>query len=162
MPLTKLQINALHFAAESAHACEVATDLPAAISVAQWALESGWGRSQPGNNCFGIKAYAGAYGAQELETWEEKDGKAEQVKQVFATFPTLAQCFIMHAVLITGGERYEDVWQDYLSDADQKRAIAGLIRGIAPIYATDPDYADKLFAILAMPEVQVALNSVNT
>ena len=157
MPLTKLQVNALHFAAESAHVCEVATGLPAALTVAQWALESHWGDAQPQNNCFGIKGYPGAAGAQDLETWEEVDGKPVSTCQTFATFPTLAQCFIKHAQIITNGESYRKAWLDYKAADD----IPALIRAIAPIYATDPEYADKIFAILAMPEVHTALNTVN-
>jgi len=52
---------------------------PAEITVAQWALESGWGASAPGNNCFGIKAYHGCV-AQTLPTLEYVDG--EQVRRV--------------------------------------------------------------------------------
>jgi hypothetical protein len=57
--LTPSQLQRLASAAKSAFACEQRTGLPAETTVAQWALESGWGARAPDNNCFGIKAYSG-------------------------------------------------------------------------------------------------------
>jgi hypothetical protein len=54
---TKSQLERPSAAAESACLCEQTTGLPAEITVAQWAIESGWGATAPDNNCFGIKAY---------------------------------------------------------------------------------------------------------
>ena len=39
-----------------AQACQRATGIPASITIAQAALETGWGKDVMGNNLFGIKA----------------------------------------------------------------------------------------------------------
>ena len=57
--LTPLQLVRLAAAANSAVLCEQSTGLPAEITVAQWAIESAWGASAPGNICVGINAYPG-------------------------------------------------------------------------------------------------------
>src|SRR3954462_4574065 len=120
MPLNTAQLNELRSVATQAVVCEKNTEIPAELTIAQWALESGWGQHQPGNNCFGIKYYVGAPGKQLLVTKENftKDevlhwlSKSEgrianpisyqpdeagrlpyKCEDYFATFPTLASCF---------------------------------------------------------------------
>ena len=151
--LSPVQIAELERAADSALFCQKATQLPADLTIAQWALESGWGAHQPGNNCFGIKAYPGCYGVQWLHTFEVIAGVRSPVLKEFATFPSLASCFAKHASLFTLGKPYAEAWARYLKTGD----VETLIRQIAPIYATDPNYADELLRIRAMPEVEQSL-----
>jgi flagellar protein FlgJ len=150
--LTSQQLPRLAAAALAACLCEKATGLPAEITVAQWALESGWGASAPANNCFGIKAYHGCV-AQTLPTLEYVAGEQVRRVLVFAAFDSIADCFEYHARLITEGKSYTKAWANYLGSRD----LQGLIADLAPIYATDPAYADKLRSILAMAQVQTAL-----
>jgi flagellar protein FlgJ len=145
----------LEAAALQAVACEKSTELPADLTVAQWALESGWGAHEPGNNCFGIKAYPGCYGVQCLRTCEVVNGITRFVNQEFATFASLADCFSKHAILICEGKPYEHAWQEYKSSGN----VLALIQCIAPIYSSAPNYADLLMDILAMPEVTAAIAS---
>jgi len=140
-------------AARCAVACERATGVPAELTIAQWALESGWGHHQPDNNCFGIKAYAGCYGVQLLETTEVINGATQTVNREFATFPTLAACFEKHAQLISQASPYRNVWKEY----EMTKDLHALVVGVAPIYATGSNYAETLLAIIAMPEVTSAL-----
>src|SRR5437660_12429141 len=56
--------------AEAAVASERSTGCPAELQAAQCILETGWLNHAPGNNCFGIKFYAGAFGRQLLHTRE--------------------------------------------------------------------------------------------
>src|SRR6478672_2840811 len=56
--------------AEAAVASEQSTGCPAELQAAQCILETGWLNHAPGNNCFGIKSYAGAFGRQLLHTRE--------------------------------------------------------------------------------------------
>jgi flagellum-specific peptidoglycan hydrolase FlgJ len=148
-----LESKRLNQAAQSAVACEETTGVPAELTVAQWAVESGWGVHEPGNNCFGIKAYAGCYGVQLLKTSEFIHGIEKTVQQEFATFPTLTACFEKHAKLICEGTPYRKAWQEY----EASRSITSLVKGIAPVYATAPDYAEALLCVLAMPPVIEAL-----
>jgi flagellar protein FlgJ len=150
--LTPSQLQRLSAAAKSACLCEQSTGLPAEITVAQWALESGWGASAPGNNCFGVKVYPGCK-VQTFSTWEVIHGRREQVTLEFAAFDNLADCFEKHAALITSGSPYAAAWARYQAS----RNLVDLINGIAPVYATDPGYAGKVARILSMDEVQAAL-----
>src|SRR3954469_5623562 len=99
MPLNPTQNAALEAAADAAVECEKATGLPADLTIAQWADESGWGRHAPGNNCFGIKAVTG----QTLSTEEYVHSSETPTTegQTFQIFPSLMDCFERHAELIT-------------------------------------------------------------
>jgi flagellar protein FlgJ len=127
--------------------------VPAELTISQWVLESGWGGHQPGNNCFGIKSYAGCFGVQELKTVEVIRGVSTVVAGNFATFPSIESCFEKHAALFTTGAAYAAVWAEYLKTRDTQT----LIRQVAPIYATDPAYASKLLQVIAMQEVSTCL-----
>jgi flagellum-specific peptidoglycan hydrolase FlgJ len=151
--LSSTQLTALAQAARNSVLCEHTTTVPAELTVAQWALESAWGTHQPGNNCFGIKAYDGCFGVQSLKTLEYVNGQPKSVLKQFATFPSLAACFEQHAAIICKGAIYAKVWGSYLAS----RNVLELIRGVAAIYATEPSYADMLLRIGAMAEIIAAL-----
>lgn len=168
--------------ADAAVATEKATGCPAELLTAQCALESAWLRFAPGNNAFGIKAYPGNYGRQLLRTTEWfnfvelrqflnlGDGRTAvlrhpdrlptsaayrreySVQDWFATFATLEDCFAKRASMFAAG-RYTTFATKFQADRD----LAALVRGIAPIYATDPQYADSVLAIARQPSVQTAL-----
>ena len=151
--LSPTQTSELQRAAASSTRCERTTQVPAELTVAQWALESGWGSHQPGNNCFGIKAYGGCFGVQSLDTAEVLSGDRVFVKQDFATFPSLDACFEKHANLFTSQEPYAHAWEQYKKTPD----VQLFIRQIAGIYATAPSYADTLLNIISIPAVQSCL-----
>jgi flagellum-specific peptidoglycan hydrolase FlgJ len=142
-------------AAQAARDTESMTGFPAQVTLCQWALESGWGEHCPGNNCFGIKSYAGEFGQQQLLTTEVFNGIPRKVYAWFATFPTLTACFQKHAQLITESPRYSIVWGNWLANRD----LDEFIDGLAHLYATDPQYADKLREVLGMSEVVEALGA---
>lgn len=152
--LNPTQLKALDSAAEQALACEKATGCPAALSLAQWALESGWGHYSPGNNCFGIKFYSGAYGMQKLATHEYVAGKSCEENLTFATFESLEKCFEKHAALITQGSPYRMAWAKFCVSKDPEQ----LVRDIAPHYAPgNPKYVDSVLAVMHMAAVQAAI-----
>lgn len=182
MALTDSQKTNLANAVQAAVQAEYATGCPRELSVAQWALESGWGVRQPGNNCFGIKKYAGCFGVQLTRTSEwftalqfrawlanhptlkytgpargiDAEGRSYfEIQDEFATFPTLEACFEKHGKLIAEGPRYRAAWDNYERDLE----LDGLIDDIAKVYATDPGYAKKLRVILRMPDVVEALHA---
>lgn len=137
--------SALIAARAAAQASEHATGCPAIVTLAQWALESGWGKESPGNNCFGIKVYTGCAGAQLLWTHEEVNGKLEPVEGLFATFETLADCFSKHARLLTQGFRYFPAYYRYRQNQD----VTAFVRAIAPIYSTSSTYASEILQLIA-------------
>ncbi len=151
--LSAVQLLRLKQAAHDAVLCEVSTRVPSELTVSQWALESGWGNHQPGNNCFGIKSYPGCFGVQSLETHEFVH-HADTVQTLeFATFASLATCFEKHGSLISGGRPYAIAWTKYT----ESNSVEELIRGIAPIYATAPNYAEQLLGIIAMAQVKASI-----
>jgi flagellum-specific peptidoglycan hydrolase FlgJ len=156
MPLSEQEVLNLTDAATAAVATENQYHLPAELTLAQWALESGWGTKMPAgsNNPFGIKAEPGEPSVT-AETKEYVGGVPEEEPQPFRAFPTLTDAFNYHAEVLTTGRPYRMAWQTYQTDQD----LDGLIERVAHIYATSPTYADQLQQILAMPEVKGALAS---
>lgn len=151
--LTAKQQEFLKSISEAAVVDEVHGGCPALLTVAQAILESGWGDHAPGGNYFGIKEYSGAYGRQQLLTTEYVKGKPASMYQWFATFATPLDCLEKHSELITRNPRYAGPFEQYAADHD----IAKLIYGIAPIYATDINYANKVLGVMSMNPVLVAI-----
>lgn len=165
--------------ATAAVLAEKESGCPAELLAAQCAIESGWLKHAPGNNCFGIKAYAGCFGKQLLPTTEwlnpselnrflsvtgrtavpkgtptpRRDGRIEYACQdYFATFAVLADCFSFRGRLFNTG-RYKAAADAYEQDHD----FVALVRTIAPIYATDPNYADSVLTIARQSNVTAAI-----
>lgn len=152
--LSSVEIKNLNQASTAAVASEKTTGCPAELTVCQWAQESGWGMHVPGNsnNPFGIKA--------KLEepfiavmTPEHLHGTDTRMIQNFRVFPTLKDAFDYHGSLIATGAPYGKAFEEY----ERTKDIVQLIKGIAPHYATDPNYAKELLAFLTMPMVTNAI-----
>lgn len=83
-----------------------ATGIPASITIAQGALESGWGTSalaRDYNNLFGIKANQGQLADHdycEFLTAEEDHGASHEERAKFAQYATVEECFLAHAQLL--------------------------------------------------------------
>lgn len=122
------------------------------VIVAQAALETGWGRSFPGpavspaegsNNLFGIKADAGWQGRKvAAETLEFSAGALRRSREDFRAYDSKAQSVSDYVAFLKDNPRY----QAALAAGDDARSFA---RGLqAAGYATDPDYAEKLMAVM--------------
>jgi len=141
-------------AARAAVECERETGCPAEVSVAQWALESAWGKRAPGNNCFGIKDTDRYPDSRYVVTKEYLNGEWRTMKLAFEVYPTLKDCFIDHACLITRLKScYGPAWLQYLEDRD----LDAYIDGISRYYATDPQYAVKIKKIAHNPRISAAI-----
>ena len=138
------------------------TGVPASVTIAQAALESGWGEKAPGHNYFGIKGSglaaqglrhqirSGQYrhgitpvpeGMQVFLTREYEGGVFVRVYDVFASYPTPKESFDAHGRLLASRERYAQAFQA----ADGY----GFARAVADAgYATDPQYGDKLAMLI--------------
>jgi flagellum-specific peptidoglycan hydrolase FlgJ len=79
----------------------------ASVSLAQWALESAYGRDEPvgSDNPFGIKAVAGQASVV-AETHETLHGVYVALPQVFAKYATLGDAFDAHAKLLATAPCY--------------------------------------------------------
>jgi flagellar protein FlgJ len=141
-----------------AAAASQATGVPAAFLVAQAALETGWGRSephrsdgQPSYNVFGVKAGRNWSGPTvEAATTEYVDGVAQQRVERFRAYGSYAEAFADYARLLVSNPRYAPV----VGSLDATSFARGLQRAG---YATDPAYADKLTRIIGGQTLRTAL-----
>ncbi len=121
--------------------------------LAQAALETGWGKhvihaaaGDSSHNLFGIKAGAGWQGdAVEVGTVEVLAGRAITMLDRFRAYPSLEAAIGDYASVLTGNPRYRDA----VAHAQDPGRFADELQKAG--YATDPDYAAKIRAVLASP-----------
>lgn len=149
--LESFKLTALQQAADAAEiAAGEVDDYPPAltpVTVAQFLLESNWGRSGMGdaNNYFGIKARAGEPFVMK-DTTEFVNGKPVRMQQPFRRYASMAECFADHARLICNRTRNgQKLYAKALANPTDPVAFAHALTGI---YATDPQYGSKLVAIM--------------
>jgi flagellum-specific peptidoglycan hydrolase FlgJ len=138
-----------------ARASDAATGVPGLVTLAQAAVESGWGAHSPRNNFFGIKARASDPEAtrQLLRTREvlkspdvkgfpeiisvtqRPDGKYDYVvRDWFRVYPDPAAAFIAHGEFLRRNSRYAKAFQA----GGEPYAFAAAVTRAG--YATDPSY----------------------
>jgi flagellum-specific peptidoglycan hydrolase FlgJ len=118
------------------------------IIVAQAAQETGWGKSAPGNNYFGIKSH-GKGGGQTFATHEVIDGKRVKMNDSFRQFASPGDSVAGYADFLLENPRYKPMMSAQGLDA-QLQALG------ASGYATDPNYAQSVGSIargIPMPAV---------
>ncbi|WP_171653795.1 glycoside hydrolase family 73 protein [Paenibacillus foliorum] len=117
------------------------TGVLASITIAQGALESGWGAAAPGNNLFGIKGTG-----QEFLTQEYVNGAFVQVMDGFRVYSNWEGSIIDHSNFLIENSRYTKAgFFDCCKELDYVGAAQALQ---AAGYATDPNYAMKLISII--------------
>lgn len=126
------------------------------IIVAQAAQETGWGKSAPGNNFFGIKSH-GKGGGQNLATHEYVDGKRVNVTDSFRTFASPGDSVRGYGDFILENPRY-----------GKFRSAQGLDNQLAELqasgYATDPNYSNSVGSIarsIQMPNAPAEVASLD-
>lgn len=136
---------------------EIATGTPAAITIAQAILESGWGKHHIGaaNNYFGVKAqkhkggdvtYGNlATGYVDVKTREVFKGKETTLPQPFRSYKTMGDSFTDHGQFLVKNGRYRQYLDDYAANGDPRAFARGLQKAG---YATDPHYAELLIGII--------------
>ena len=156
--LTPKQFAALKIAVTAATESQAVTGCPRELTIAQWALESGWGAHVPdgSNNPFGIKARPGdPFVAAATSEWSNALNRFVIGPANFIRFTTLQDAFNWHGALLVKGKPYRDAFLHYLIDGD----LNDLITQVASRYATDPHYAVKIRSIIGRKEVQGALKT---
>lgn len=124
--------------------------VPALLTLAQAALESGWGEHAPKNNFFGIKAGKSWGGkVQYLKTTEVVGGKTVKVEAPFRAYSSPEECFADHAEVIKKN------WSKVLKTDDPRKAVKYLQEKQNKVYATDPAYEPKILRIIEMLEHQL-------
>lgn len=122
--------------------------IPASVTIAQWAVESGWGRHMPpnSNNPFGIKALPGQPSVT-VPTREVIDGKSVFVSAAFHKFASLTEAFDYHGRLLAQGKPYAKARAALPDPVAFANALTG-------VYATDPLYGHTLNATMAANSLQ--------
>lgn len=123
------------------------------VLISQAALETGWGKriidvadGQSSYNLFNIKADHRWSGERTtVATLEYKDGIAVQQQASFRTYGSYAESFQDYVDFVTHSPRYSEALN---KAADAEGYIDALHKGG---YATDPDYAAKIKAIMGQP-----------
>lgn len=134
-------VNAFADVIAPAQASQKKFGIPASVTLAQWALESNWGRAMPpgSNNPFGIKAEDGQPFVECL-THEVIHGITKRVYAKFAKYPDLATAFLAHGRLFYNGH-----YRLALSELPNPEKFAEALTGV---YATDPHYGLKLIGMM--------------
>lgn len=125
--------------------CESKSGIPHAVTIAQGALESAWGKSDlavRGFNLFGVKANPTWTGRTLiLPTREYLNGKWVTVQAKWRRYANWQECIDDHALFFHHNQRYKKALQTQDPQEFARRiATAG--------YATDPNYAEKLIQIM--------------
>lgn len=128
--------------ASAAHTC-----IPASFTIAEAALESGWGASklaEQGMNLFGVKAGPEWHGdVLTMNTREFLNGAWVMVPATWRKYTDWLGSITDHASFLLTNERYKTCFLGNPSGTvfAQRVAAAG--------YATDPAYAQKIGEIIA-------------
>lgn len=124
------------------------TGVPASLTIAQAALESGWGESgltKKANNLFGIKGM-GPAGSVNMPTTEYKpDRTPYQIEAAFRAYHNWAESIEDHSKLVLNGTKDKPKRYHGVLNADYKTACHEIWRGG---YATDPKYPQLLMGII--------------
>lgn len=119
-------------------------NLPASVCIAQAALESEWGKYAIGSyNYFGRK-WNGWGGYVELPTKEYINGQFVTIQDKFQSYGSLEEAIKDWCVLMTEEPAYAEalaVWHDTWN-------IEKFVEAMAPVYATDPEYASKIMSTI--------------
>lgn len=119
-------------------------NLPASVCIAQAILESGWGRYCIGQfNYFGRKWNGwGNYVRQ--QTTEYENGEYVTIYDKFQSYESLEDAIRDWCVLITE----EPAYAEALAVWEYDWCVEDFVWTLAPVYATDPDYASKIIATM--------------
>lgn len=130
--------------APAAQAQTKAYDLPASVLIAQGALESGWGENIIGQfNLFGRK-WNGTGSYIEQVTQECYHDEWQTITAKFQDYDNLLQACDDWCILMTQEPAYAEAYGIWCSTHKVEQFICAM----ATVYATDPNYADKLLEII--------------
>lgn len=133
----------------------VYTEIPYGFTIAEAALESGWGESmlfKEAMNLFGVKADSSWNGELlSMNTKEFINGAWVTIPAKWRKYSNLQDCIDDHSQFLIQNPRYKDCFQ-YTSSSDFAIAVA------KAGYATDPDYSDKLCSIIEKYDLDGLMN----
>lgn len=131
----------------------------ASVSIAQFILESGYGKSalaQMVNNCFGMKCSLSG-NTWPGSSWDGESGYTKETKEFvngtyvtvtanFRAYPNIEASIADHSAYLAGAKKNGRLRYDGLvGECDYKKAVQLIKDGG---YATDPEYVDKVCDII--------------
>ena len=121
-------------------------NLPASVCIAQYILESGWGRYCIGQfNYFGRKWNGwGNYVRQQTTEYDYDSCHYITIYDKFQSYSSLEEAIRDWCVLITE----EPASSNALAEWQSNWNVEDFVYSLAPVYATDPDYAHKIIATI--------------
>ena len=135
------------------------TGVLASVSLAQFILESGYGKSElarEANNCFGMKkslsgnTWAGSVwdgkSIYTKKTKEQRSWGTETVTAQFRKYPCVEDSIADHSVYLTGAKKGSALRYEGLKGCTDHRKAAQIIKNGG--YATSNTYVDKLCSII--------------
>ena len=121
-------------------------NLPASVCIAQAILESGWGRYCIGQfNYFGRKWNGwGNYERRQTTEYDYDSCHYITIYDKFQSYSSLEEAIRDWCVLITEEPAYSNALAEWQSNWN----VEDFVYALAPVYATDPDYAHKIIATI--------------
>lgn len=123
--------------------------IPASFTIAEAALESGWGKSAlavQARNLFGVKADGNWTGdVLTMNTREYRHGQWVMEPAKWRKYPDWQGCMKDHAVFLTNGGRYTGRYADCFKCKD---GVSFTLAVAKAGYATDPNYAKLITDII--------------
>ena len=113
------------------------------VCVAQAALETGWGKRPIGGwNLWGMKSMKWVPGVVERVTkeWDRETREYITITAKFCAFPTPQEGFEAYGRLVNNSPYYRD--------ARVSTSLDEYIRELGSVWATDPQYAQKIALII--------------
>jgi flagellum-specific peptidoglycan hydrolase FlgJ len=132
----------------AAKAADAKWHIPASVLLAQWALESAWGKREPpgSNNPFGEKAPAATPGVM-APTSEVIGGNVEHIRDRFRAFLNVSDAFDFHAEHLATSHWYIPA-RAKLPDVEAFCMALGGGTPAHPNYSTSPTYGASLMAVI--------------
>lgn len=149
---------------DAARAEQVKWRIPMSTSMAQWAVESAWGKRVPpgSNNPFGVMARCkGPRGSAgfaldgtpiephvAITTHEVINGKRIKCVRPLRAFASLEDAFDRHGELLRTGAPYAEARLCLRAEPWTEGAVEAFTVKMASRYATDPSYGRLLISIM--------------
>lgn len=121
----------------------IISGIPPSIKIAQSIVETGWGKSAPANNYFGVKSAGKWSGPSTNQATTEYFGSWTNQVSSFRAYVSRNHSFIDHSIFLHENDRYDNLFD--LNFLDYK-AWANTIK--ADGYATGPNYANTLIDVI--------------
>lgn len=133
----------------AAQASQAKWQIPASLTLSQWALESNYGAAMPkgSNNPFGIKALPGQSSVSASTGEQTSSGAGYTIVAGFRAFATIADAFDAHGRLLGLGRPYRAMVTTFLQSPRAPADVQRLSNALTDVYATAANYGSALINI---------------